>query len=424
MKKQFLSYLFRYSIRMVLAIGLLPFQKAEAQTNYNGISFQVFYDELAPYGDWVSDARYGYIWLPAVSRDFHPYGTDGHWIMTEYGNTWVSYYDWGWAPFHYGRWTFDNFYRAWAWIPDYEWGPAWVNWRTGSGYYGWAPLGPGFSLNVQINIPSFYWTFVPQNRLTYTNVHRYHIRNRSKMRIYNNTTIINNTVVYNNYTYIGGPQRREIERATRTVVPVYSVNNSTRPGRTAINQNAVELYRPNLQTNRDRGQEARPSRILNAEEAQTSRAQQRGKTNVLPSNPNNTDRSRTGNSPGTEERVQQSQPIPTQRGEAQTQNPVTNPSRNEGVRTQSVPNQVRSSGSENNSAPTRTAPAVRNQDTQTVRPSSGDRGTSNTRVAQPTRSNSSETKPATTPSRNTKRTTPTTGSQSTTPTRSGRGGGN
>jgi hypothetical protein len=244
------------------------------------------------------------------------------------------------------------------------------------------------------------------------------------MRIYNNTTIINNTVVYNNYTYIGGPQRREIERATRTVVPVYSVNNSTRPGRTAINQNAVELYRPNLQTNRDRGQEARPSRILNAEEAQTSRAQQRAKTNVNPSSPNSTDRSRTGNSQETMERVQKTQPIPTQRGEAQTQNPVTNPSRNEGVRTQSVPNQVRSSGSENNSAPTRTAPAVRNQDTQTVRPSSGDRGTSNTRVAQPTRSNSSETKPATTPSRNTNRKTPTTGSQSTTPTRSGRGGGN
>jgi len=179
-----------------------------------------------------------------------------------------------------------------------------------------------------------------------------------------------------------------------------------------------------LQTNRDRGQEARPSRILNAEEAQTSRAQQRSKTNVNPSSSNSTDRSRTGNSPETMERVQQTQPIQTQRGEAQTQKPITNPSRNEVIRTQSTPNKVRSSGSENNSAPTRTAPAVRNQDTQTVRPSSSDRGTSNTRAAQPTRSNSLEVKPSATPSRNTNRTAPASGSQSTTPARGGRGGGN
>lgn len=65
-------------------------KKTQAETPM-GVSFQVFYDELSPYGDWINDPRHGYIWLPYVDRDFHPYGSNGHWAMTEYGNTWVSY---------------------------------------------------------------------------------------------------------------------------------------------------------------------------------------------------------------------------------------------------------------------------------------------------------------------------------------------
>ena len=69
-----------------------------------------------------------------IERDFRPYSTNGYWTMTQYGNTWVSHYPWGWAPFHYGRWVYTS-YRGWGWIPGYEWGPAWVEWRSGNGYY-------------------------------------------------------------------------------------------------------------------------------------------------------------------------------------------------------------------------------------------------------------------------------------------------
>ena len=68
--------------------------------NNEQISFQTFYNELAPYGQWVDDNNYGYLWVPNVDRNFHPYATDGYWTMTNYGNTWVSNYSWGWAPFH------------------------------------------------------------------------------------------------------------------------------------------------------------------------------------------------------------------------------------------------------------------------------------------------------------------------------------
>jgi hypothetical protein len=97
-----------------------------------------FYDDLSPYGQWVQTPEYGRVWIPDAGPDFQPYASNGHWVMTEYGNTWVSDYAWGWAPFHYGRWYQDR-YRGWAWIPGRDWGPAWVSWRSGGGYYGWAP---------------------------------------------------------------------------------------------------------------------------------------------------------------------------------------------------------------------------------------------------------------------------------------------
>ncbi|MBL1409851.1 DUF6600 domain-containing protein [Sphingobacterium faecale] len=104
--------------------NLLQPSTAQAQF-YGGISFDVFYDELSPYGYWDRDPSYGDIWYPNQGRNFRPYGSNGYWAMTEYGNTWVSGYPWGWAPFHYGRWV-HNSYRGWGWIPGYEWGPAWV----------------------------------------------------------------------------------------------------------------------------------------------------------------------------------------------------------------------------------------------------------------------------------------------------------
>jgi hypothetical protein len=67
-------------------------------------SYQTFYDQLSPYGQWINDPDYGYVWMPDASADFKPYATDGHWVYTDEGWTWDSDYPWGWAAFHYGRW--------------------------------------------------------------------------------------------------------------------------------------------------------------------------------------------------------------------------------------------------------------------------------------------------------------------------------
>jgi len=101
----------------------------------------VFWDALAPYGEWMDDAPWGWVWIPtSVPASWRPY-TNGSWALTDWGWTWDSNWDWGWAPFHYGRWVDDDTY-GWMWIPGVDWGPAWVLWDEGDDWIGWAPLPP------------------------------------------------------------------------------------------------------------------------------------------------------------------------------------------------------------------------------------------------------------------------------------------
>lgn len=216
-----------------------------------GISFNVFYNELRPYGRWINSRSHGRVWIPNVGRDFRPYATNGYWVMTDHGNMWVSNYSWGWAPFHYGRWYWDD-YHGWAWVPGHEWAPAWVTWRSGGGYYGWAPLGPRVNIHVHVNLPGHYWTFLPTRHMYNRNMHMHYRRYSST--IYNNTTIINNTHVYNNNHYYSGPTASEYRQVTgreATVHRVESSNLRTNSGRTTVvNNNSVRVYRPETATSR------------------------------------------------------------------------------------------------------------------------------------------------------------------------------
>ncbi|HKC11983.1 MAG TPA: DUF6600 domain-containing protein [Vicinamibacteria bacterium] len=105
------------------------------------VNVGLFHDDLEPYGEWIDNDEYGRAWVPRVGHDWRPY-TRGRWVWTDdYGWLWVSDEDFGWAVFHYGRWIPDPRY-GWVWIPGNEWAPAWVAWRSGGGYIGWAPLPP------------------------------------------------------------------------------------------------------------------------------------------------------------------------------------------------------------------------------------------------------------------------------------------
>ncbi len=225
----------------LLAFGPFFVRPTAAQPGVS-VPVESFYDELAPYGQWTQYPGYGNVWIPNAGPDFQPYSTGGHWIMTEYGNTWVSDYAWGWGPFHYGRWLYDSAYGGWLWLPDTDWAPAWVSWRSGGGYYGWAPLGPG--VNININIPAPYWTFVPQVYFTSPSWYSYSVPRPRLGSIYQNTTIINNYYRSNNRSYSFGPPRGDIERITRQSIPVYRIDRMDRPGRSVVGNGSVGFYNP------------------------------------------------------------------------------------------------------------------------------------------------------------------------------------
>src|SRR5438046_3143232 len=100
-----------------------------------------FYEPLSPHGTWVEVGSYGRCWHPAhVAVEWRPC-CEGSWVWTDCGWYWSSDEPWGWACYHYGSWVEDPSY-GWVWVPEIEWAPAWVYWRTGGDYIGWAPCPP------------------------------------------------------------------------------------------------------------------------------------------------------------------------------------------------------------------------------------------------------------------------------------------
>src|ERR1041385_9040583 len=114
-------------------------------------SVDVFYDQLDPYGTWYNDPTYGWVFVPQ-QQGYVPY-SNGYWKYTDYGMVWVSADPFGWATDHYGRWVYQN---RWVWAPDLTWGPAWVNFRVGDGWIGWAPAG----YSADPYVPEDNWRFV------------------------------------------------------------------------------------------------------------------------------------------------------------------------------------------------------------------------------------------------------------------------
>ncbi len=135
------------------------------------IGFSLFYDQLAPYGDWMESGPYGYVWVPreALTFGWRPY-TVGEWLWTDQGWLFDSPDPWGWAVYHYGLWGFDP-EIGWYWVPGSLWAPAWVAWCWGGSAIGWAPLPPGFDFGpggfadfAGLDIPEDDWCFVDADR--------------------------------------------------------------------------------------------------------------------------------------------------------------------------------------------------------------------------------------------------------------------
>ncbi|MCL4481176.1 MAG: hypothetical protein M1445_00900 [Bacteroidetes bacterium] len=256
------------AIVLALSIAALIFPKS-ISAQQNNVNFQIFYDELSPYGDWVDYQNYGYVWVPNVGPDFVPYSTAGYWTLTNYGWTWVSDYEWGWAPFHYGRWSYDNYY-GWLWVPDNEWGPSWVNWRRANGYYGWSPMEPGFSISLSFNRPynryNDHWMFVRDRDFERRDLNSYFVDRSVNAMIIRNSTVINTVYIDNSRhtTYVTGPARDDVQRVTGRRISPVAIRENSRPGQ-EMDNGQLRLYRPQVVKNVGSGNKPAPRRIENLE---------------------------------------------------------------------------------------------------------------------------------------------------------------
>ncbi|HKE13655.1 MAG TPA: DUF6600 domain-containing protein, partial [Kofleriaceae bacterium] len=176
-----------------------------------------FHDTLAPYGRWVRTAEFGLVWVPSrsiVGSDFVPYGTGGSWRYSDAGWLFASDWDWGWAPFHYGRW-YRQYPYGWVWVPGNVWAPAWVDWRYGDGFIGWAPLPPrGYRVTRRDHRN---WYFCSYRDIGRPHIQRYWVR--SSPRIWHRTAWAHSPVRHGRARWFGGPRPEQIERVTRTRVP-------------------------------------------------------------------------------------------------------------------------------------------------------------------------------------------------------------
>jgi hypothetical protein len=228
-----------------------------------------FYDHLAPYGTWVNYSPYGYVWIPYGTRyGWRPY-TYGRWLWTSHGWTWISSYKWGWAPFHYGRWSWDVT-LGWFWAPDNIWGPAWVSWRNGGAYIGWAPLPPDveFVFGVGIRelpypIPDTLWVFVDGRYFLHSGIYNYVLPVERNYTIVRNTITKTNIMDRNRVIMNQGIDVEIVSQLTKTKVSKYEIMDSQDPSTAVVRSGEIQVHRPRIRENEG----AEPRTVLTVEEA-------------------------------------------------------------------------------------------------------------------------------------------------------------
>lgn len=213
----------------MLVLVLPALRQAEARVD---VSIDFFYDNIGSDGSWVEVADYGYCWQPSIAvsnTKWRPY-SDGYWAYTDVGWTWVSYEDFGWATYHYGRWTRLRD-RGWFWVPGREWGPAWVSWRTGGDYVGWAPLPPrgggeaayenrpiNGQVDVEFDIGPSYYNFVDVRYIGEPVLRERIVEPQLNITYISNTVNVTNISYTNSVVYNHGPDYKVLSRySTRPI---------------------------------------------------------------------------------------------------------------------------------------------------------------------------------------------------------------
>lgn len=180
-------------------------------------SVDVFYDQLSPYGMWVDDERMGRVFIPQEDT-YVPY-TNGHWEDTNLGFVWISDEPFAWATTHYGRWAYSQPYARWVWMPDTEWGPAWVDWRESGDDFGWAPMAPDVLISVGYETPVDYWHYCPAEHVLDVDVRREYVPRERVHEIHSRAKTIEYRANIGSRRVVTGPTVEKLRAHKVTVQP-------------------------------------------------------------------------------------------------------------------------------------------------------------------------------------------------------------
>lgn len=233
---------------MIIIAGFIANSELKAQR----FEYNHFYVSLAPLGSWIEIDNGLLAWRPNhIGRSWAPYQV-GRWVWSSNGWYWDSYEPFGDITFHYGRWYNDDYY-GWIWVPDNEWGPAWVEWRYDDDYIGWAPLSPyaTFSISFGIrfthtyNSPWNHWNFVRYHHFCEHNLHSYYIPSSFKHRVFSDTKYRNDYGYEGNRIINRGIDRTTIERRGNVRIQEREIVRVNNP-RTDVKGRGdrVEVYAP------------------------------------------------------------------------------------------------------------------------------------------------------------------------------------
>jgi hypothetical protein len=219
-----------------------------------------FRQYLEPHGSWIEVEQYGVCWQPHnIAPDWKPY-TLGHWDYTDdSGWLWASDEPFGWCCYHYGRWAFTSSF-GWVWVPGRQWSPAWVSWRHGAGYIGWAPLPPvrqRIDIAIEMEaVPHWCFNFVEERYITDPN-----LRERIDP-VTRNITLLNVTRNITRYEFLNGRfidrgvDINYLEKIIR--IPRSKLTEATSVREMGMHGEEIAIFRPQLPPRPPRTADSQP----------------------------------------------------------------------------------------------------------------------------------------------------------------------
>jgi uncharacterized protein DUF6600 len=190
----------------------------EATAARTPVTFEFFHASLSPHGAWHESETLGTVWRPRIeSAGWHPYA-NGHWVYTDVGWTWVSNYEWGAIPYHYGTWALEP-ELGWVWVPGYVWGPAWVVFRRGPSYVGWAPVPPSYSIGTATGLDDYgpdHFVFVRAKDVLAPQIQRHAVPVERARAIFENTRLLASLRIEDDVVANRGLDPERVERVAKT----------------------------------------------------------------------------------------------------------------------------------------------------------------------------------------------------------------